>query len=200
MKKIILIILAVLVIGCGVWYAIQTKPDANIPKAVVSDTTNTQTNDQVTPTPATNTKAMTQVDNANVKVAFKGFGPGKVHDGSFGKVTSDMYFVGDALAGSISVDVASLSTDTEKLTTHLNSKDFFDTAKFKTASFKITGWNAGTVTGTMTIRGIAKTVSFPVAMSGDVYTADFTLNMKDFGINQKFANEEIELIVTVPVK
>ncbi len=195
--KTILIILAVLVIGCGVWYAIQTKPDANIPQAQVSDTVADQNEEKEENTAPV---SKTQVDNANVKVAFKGFGPGKVHDGSFGKVTSDMYFVGDALAGSISIDVASLSTDTEKLTTHLNSKDFFDTAKFKTASFKITGWNAGTVTGTMTIRGIAKTVSFPVAMSGDVYTADFTLNMKDFGINQKFANEEIELIVTVPVK
>jgi polyisoprenoid-binding protein YceI len=124
----------------------------------------------------------------------------RVHEGSFGKVTSDLYFVGDALAGNITIDVDTLTTDTEKVTTHLKTKDFFDTSKFKTANFKISGWDDGTVTGVMTVRNIPKTISFPITMANDTYTADFTLNMKEFGIDQKFANEEIELIVTVPVK
>lgn len=195
--KTILIILLFLVVGYGVWYAIQTKPEANIPQAQVSDTVEDQNEEKeanIAPV------SKTQVDNANVKVAFKGFGPGKVHDGSFGKVTSDMYFIGEALTGNISIDVASLTSDSDKLTTHLNSKDFFDTEKFKTANFKINSWDNGKVTGVMTIRNIAKTISFPVTMVNNTYTADFTLNMKDFGIDQKFANNEIELIVTVPVK
>ncbi len=195
--KTILIILAFLVVGYGVWYAIQTKPEANIPQAQVNDVVIDQNEEKEENTAPTSKR---QVDNTNIKVAFKGFGPGKVHDGSFGKVTSDMYFVGEALTGNISIDVASLTSDSDKLTTHLNSKDFFDTAKFKTANFKINSWDDGKVTGVMTIRNIAKTISFPVTFVNNTYTADFTLNMKDFGIDQKFANEEIELIVTVPVK
>ncbi len=195
--KTILIILAFLVIGYGVWYAIQTKPEANIPQAQVNDVVIDQNEEKEENTAPTSKR---QVDNTNIKVAFKGFGPGKVHDGSFGKVTSDMHFVGEALTGNISIDVASLTSDSDKLTTHLNSKDFFDTAKFKTANFKINSWDDGKVTGVMTIRNIAKTISFPVTLVNNTYTADFTLNMKDFGIDQKFANEEIELIVTVPVK
>lgn len=193
--KYLIWIIVIIAVGFGVWQLIQTKPDANIPQAQVGNVVEDNAGNT---DPVVSTK--TEVDNANVKVAFKGFGPGKVHDGSFGKVTSDMYFVGEALAGSVTIDVASLVSDTEKLTTHLNSKDFFDTAKYKTANFKISAWNNGTVTGVMTIRDIAQTISFPVAMTNDAYTADFTLNMKDFGIDQKFANEEIELIITVPVQ
>jgi polyisoprenoid-binding protein YceI len=195
--KYIIWIIVIVAVGFGVWKLIETKPEANIPQAQVGDDLEEQ-NENKEINNAQMTK--TQVDNANVKVAFKGFGPGKVHDGSFGKVTSDLYFVGDALAGNITIDVDTLTTDTEKVTTHLKTKDFFDTAKFKTANFKISAWNNGTVTGVMTIRNIAKTISFPVTMANDAYTADFTLNMKEFGIDQKFANEEIELIVTVPVK
>ncbi len=195
--KYIIWIIVIVAVGFGVWKLIQTKPDASIPQAQVGDALEEQ-NENKEINNAQMTK--TQVDNTNVKVAFKGFGPGKVHDGSFSKVTSDLYFVGEALAGNITIDVASLTTDTEKVTTHLNTKDFFDTAKFPTANFKISAWNNGTVTGVMTIRNTAKTISFPVAMTNDAYTADFTLNMKDFGIDQKFANEEVELIITVPVK
>lgn len=195
--KYIIWIIVIVAVGFGVWKLIQTKPDASIPQAQVGDALEEQ-NENKEINNAQMTK--TQVDNTNVKVAFKGFGPGKVHDGSFSKVTSDLYFVGEALAGNITIDVASLTTDTEKVTTHLKTKDFFDTAKFPTANFKISAWNNGTVTGVMTIRNIAKTISFPVTMTNDAYTADFTLNMKDFGIDQKFANEEVELIITVPVK
>lgn len=193
--KYIIWIIVIIVVGFGVWKLIQTKPDANVPQAKIGDVAEDKMENTA---PVASTK--TEVDNANVKVAFKGFGPGKVHNGSFSKVTSDLYFVGEALAGSITIDVDTLTTDTDKVTAHLNSKDFFDTAKYKTANFKISAWNNGTVTGVMTIRNIAKTISFPITMSNDAYTADFTLNMKDFGINQKFANEEVELVVTVPVK
>ncbi len=183
--KYVIWVIVIAVVGFGIWKLVQTKPEANVPQAQVSDTVEDQNENKEEETAPV---SKTQVDNAGVLVAFKGFGPGKVHNGSFGKVTSDLYFVGEALAGSITIDVGTLTTDTEKVTTHLNSKDFFDTAKFKTATFKITGWNAGTVTGTMTIRDITKTVSFPVVMANGAYTADYSLNMKDFGINQKFAN------------
>ncbi len=199
--KYLIWVLVIIVVGFGVWKLIQTKPDANVPQAQVTDTTTTQTTETQNTAPVSNPALTTvQVDNANVKVAFKGFGPGKVHNGSFSKVTSTLYSVGDVIGGGISVDVASLTSDTEKLTMHLNSKDFFDTAVYKTATFKITGWTGNNVTGTMTIRNIAKNITFPVTFANNVYTADFTLNMKDFGIDQKFANEEIQLIVTIPVK
>lgn len=207
--KTTIVVLVVLVLGVVGWKAIQTKPDASVPQAVVNNniadtTVGTTTENTITPVNTTpSTSATKTVDNANVKVTFKGFGPGKVHEGSFGKLTSELAFTEGNLAGMITVDVGSLTTDSEKLITHLNSADFFDTKKFPTATFKITSWKNGNVTGAMTVHGVTKNISFPVKILEsypEQYVATFTLNMKEFGINQKFANEMIELNVTVPVK
>lgn len=195
MKYLIWIIVIVAVVF-GVWKLIQTNPDANIPKAEVAYESGEQAEDDGMMAPEV---AFTTVDNANVKVAFKGFGPGKVHDGSFSKVKSDLYFVGGALAGGVDVEVASLSTDTDAVTNHLNTKDFFDTAKFPNANFKVTSMQGSTLAGDMTIHGVTKSINFPMKVEGGAYVADFTLSLKDFGIDQKFANEEFELIVNVPV-
>ncbi len=206
--KATIIVLVVLVLGIVGWKAIETKPDASVPQAVVdnnvADTTaGTNTAETAGTVQKTEAPAEKTVDNANVKVTFKGFGPGKVHNGSFGKVTSDLAFKEANLMGTVVVDVASLSTDGDKLAAHLNSADFFDTKKFPTATFKITSWKDGNVNGAMTVHGVTKNISFPVKIltsSPEQYTANFTLNMKEFGIDQKFANETIELNVTVSVK
>lgn len=197
--KYLIWIIVIVVVGFGAWKLIQTKPDANVPKAQVSENTINKAEDKTDSAQAP-AQVFTTVDNTNVKVAFKGFGPGKVHNGMFSKVNSDLYFVGGALAGSVGVDVSSLSTDTDQVTKHLNTKDFFDTATYKTAKFEIVSYKDNTLTGKMTIHGISKNISFPIKMEGNAYTADFTMSMKNFGINQKFANDEIELVVTVPVK
>lgn len=197
---------AVIVVGAIYigWNAIQTKPSETIPQATVTDTTVT--------TGATNTEnqaptsggRVRPVDNENVKIAFTGFGPGKEHNGTFSKVTSNLSLTETgSMTGTIIVDVASLSTDNERVTKHLNTADFFDTAKYPTATFALTKIAAGKATGTMTIRGIKKEISFPIAIQESEpikYAATFTLDMKDFGINQTFANEVIELSVTVPLK
>ncbi len=197
--KYIIWVIVILAVAFGVWKMIQTKPDANVPKAEVSDEAKESEENKKDDNSA-QAPAFTEVDNANVKVAFKGFGPGKVHEGSFGKVKSDMYFVGGALAGNVSVETASLATTPDKLQTHLNSKDFFDTATYKTAKFEIVSYKDNTLTGKMTIRNITKTLSFPIKLEGGAYVADFTISMKEFGINQAFANDTFELIITAPVK
>lgn len=62
---------------------------------------------------------------------------------------------------------------------HMKSEDFFNTAKYPTATFKITkvtpkGGDAYDITGNMTIKGITNAVTFPatVKMSGNTVTAD----------------------------
>lgn len=205
MKKIV-IILIILVAGYFGWQALQTQPDPSVPQAVVTDTTTVSPVDEVTtetPSQNTGTARVRPVDNENVKITFKGFGPGRVHTGSFGTLTSALELdETGSISGTVTVTVASLVSDTEKLTSHLKSKDFFDVAVYPTATFTLTGIADGKATGSMTIRGITKAVSFPVSYSDvtTAYTAKFTLNMKDFGINQTFANEMIELGVTVPLR
>ena len=86
--KTISIILGVVIIGAGVWYATKPEPDASVPTAVVSDVSTTTAKPDTKPvdTKATASTTPKSVDNANVKIAFKGFGPDKVHNGTFGKI------------------------------------------------------------------------------------------------------------------
>ncbi len=195
MQKIILVIVGLLIIGYFTWQGIQTKPADTIPQAIVTDVAGT-TESGMLPDPS-----LRDIENTKVYIEFKGFGPGKEHTGSFSGITSNLTR-GDAgiLQGIITVDMNSLSTDTEAVTKHLKTKDFFDTTKYPTASIKMKSMTQTAVTATFTIHGITKDVTFPYVQSDTGYTADFTLNMKEFGIDQKFANETVQIIVTVPFK
>ncbi len=202
--KSILIVLVIIVIGGIVWYGIQTKPDASVPQANVSDVnTNTTSENEIKADESANKPAISkkEIDNANVKIAFKGFGPGKVHNGSFTKVDSKLAFDGDSMKGDVVVDMTSLTTDnSEKLTPHLKSDAFFDVAKYPTASFKVISLKDGKLSGMMTVHGMSKNVSFDVKSSDTQLSSTFNIDMKEFGIIQTFANEVIELTVTVPLK
>jgi polyisoprenoid-binding protein YceI len=118
------------------------------------------------------------------------------HDGGF-KTFSGTVRVPDGKIenGTVTVDIHtdSIFSDTEKLTGHLKSPDFFDTAKFPKARFTSTsikpGGEAGathTVTGNLDLHGVTKSITFPATIrqsDGEVTVeAEFGLNRKDFGI------------------
>ena len=95
------------------------------------------------------------------------------------------YAGGKIKGGSFDMDMVNLTvedlTDAKSknsLTGHLKSDDFFSVEKFNTATFKITEAKSSngkdyTITGTLTIKGIAQKVSFPavVAVAGKKVTA-----------------------------
>lgn len=232
MKKVLIVIGILIVVGLG-WVAIQAKPDPSVPKAVVTDVVNnpqaspeSKPQQQVEAQPQAQTQSQTQpkvqnpttkpventvvpnmsakqLDNENVKINFKGFGPGKEHLGSFGKIKSNLSFENGSIKGDVLVDMNSLTSDTEKLTTHLKSKDFFDVASYPTAKFTATSLLNGKLSGVLTIRGISKNVSFGIKHLESLpeqYTSTFTIDMKEFGINQTFANEVVELTVRILTK
>jgi len=118
------------------------------------------------------------------------------HDGSF-KAFSGTITVpeGDLTKGSVAleVDTTSVITDTEKLTTHLKSPDFFDVAKFPKATFTSTSVAADTskggthvITGNLDLHGVTKSISFPATVrltaAGVEADAEFAINRKDFSI------------------
>jgi polyisoprenoid-binding protein YceI len=118
------------------------------------------------------------------------------HDGSF-KVFSGTITVPDSdiTKGSVTleVDTTSVVTDTEKLTKHLKSPDFFDVDKFPKATFTSTSVTADTskggthlITGNLDLHGVTKSISFPATVrltaNGVEADAEFAINRKDFGI------------------
>lgn len=114
-----------------------------------------------------------------------------------GTVTLD-----DATPANSSVEVSfaidGINTGVAALDTHLKSADFFDAAKYPTATFKSTkveptGADTALVTGDLTIHGVTKPVTLTVKLNKkDVhpmmkkvdagFTATGTINRSDFGV------------------
>ena len=132
-------------------------------------------------------------------VGFTGAKVTKSHDGVFGDWSGQLYVDGDAVTGlTLDVAVGSLQTDSAKLDGHLKSEDFFEVARWPTATFRSKAVAAGapegsqlagathTVTGDLTIRDTTREVSFPAAITvegGEVRAAtEFFINRADFGI------------------
>jgi len=98
----------------------------------------------------------------------------------------------------VTIDVASLDSNHAERDQHLRSKDFFDVAKFPTASFvstKIvkTGDKSADITGDFTLKGITKPVTLKATYVGggkdpwggfrQGFEATTQLTLKDFGID-----------------
>lgn len=93
---------------------------------------------------------------------------------------------------SLSIDMASVFSDSERLTGHLKSPDFFDVDKNPTTTFTSSSIAAGEggaklVSGTLDLHGVKKGVTFPATItatdSAVTVKATFLLNRKDFAIN-----------------
>lgn len=174
------------------------------------------------PAASTGAPAITP-DNATIgfvgsKVTGSHTGGFKLFKGTFDVVPTNL----ESSKITAEIDTNSIFTDTDRLTNHLKSPEFFDVAKFPTSTFVSTGIEAGgkdpkakdathTVTGNLTLHGVTKSISFPakIAVSGDNATLDseFFINRKDFGItypgkaNDLIRDEVvIKLAIHAPVK
>jgi polyisoprenoid-binding protein YceI len=99
----------------------------------------------------------------------------------------------------VTVAMDSVGTLNPELDKHLRSPEFFDVAKFPTATFKatkvaVTGKDTGTITGDLTLHGVTKPVTlqanfhqaglFPMDKKYRVgFDAQATIKRSDFGID-----------------
>jgi polyisoprenoid-binding protein YceI len=88
---------------------------------------------------------------------------------SFRNTTGKVVFDAEAKTGSvdITIDMKAVNTGFEVFDAHLQGEDFFDTAKFPTATFKSTkvvfeGDKPKSVEGNLTIKGVTKPVTLTV--------------------------------------
>jgi len=128
--------------------------------------------------------------------------------GSFGKFTGKAQVEGQALKSlTVEIDTTSISTEFEKLTTHLKSPDFFDVRRFPTAKFESTKITPGTgssqVTGKLTMHGVTKEISFPATVeigpSGLSLKSEFSIDRSEFGMNYDPTKVENKVFLTVIV-
>jgi polyisoprenoid-binding protein YceI len=180
-----LVVVAVLVLaGC------DNEPAAGKPRAEVASAASTQA---AAPASAALKLPFSAKDS---KVEFVGAKVTGKHVGSFGGFQGTVHLTdGNPEKSSVEVeiDMASLTTDTEKLTAHLKGPDFFDVEKFPKAKFVSTGISAGgaggashTVTGNLELHGVKKSIRFPASIkvegSSVSVGAEFAINRKDFGV------------------
>ena len=138
------------------------------------------------------------------------------HHGSFGKFSGAIVFNGqpDKSSVTITIEAASVMTDTPDLTKHLQTADFFDVAKYPQATFTSTGIKPTgdkgapyNVTGNLQLHGVTKSITFPamIQLTPEAVTVEstFAINRKDFGINFAGAADNLirdEVLLTLHVR
>ena len=165
------------------------------PAAVVSDSTTETT---ATQSAAGGTTANVIKEKSSIR--FVGAKVTRDHKGQFKNYDGTIeYAQGQPQRVSFTIDLNSIESDDEKLTAHLKSPDFFDVAKYPTATFTSTsltpapaGSPAGVtheLKGTLDMHGVAKEVTIPVkaeqTADGVRTTSEFTINRHDWGISYK---------------
>ena len=128
------------------------------------------------------------------KIDFVGSKVTGKHDGGFRKFSGVIKVADGKVTGAseIKIDMTSTWSDTDRLTGHLKSPDFFDIQKFPVSTFTVTGIEPDAdgkhnVTGNLELHGVTRSISFPaqISVADDAvkFNAEFAINRKDFNIN-----------------
>jgi polyisoprenoid-binding protein YceI len=114
---------------------------------------------------------------------------------------------------SVEIPIASVSTTSDKLTDELKSADWFDAAKFPTASFRSTsvrlnGRDAAEVSGTLTLHGVSRPVVMTAKLFGATpnamshapsigFTGRMVIRRSEFGVSKyvPLVSDEVELVI-----
>jgi len=189
-------ILIFTILAISVFLVACEDPAANKVRAITSNTS-APADTSATATVNTAKGEALVVNPDNSKVLFTGSKVTGKHDGGFNKFNGTIDLVNGKPQESrvwVDIETASVFTDTDGLTKHLQTGDFFEVEKFPKASFTSTkiepdaakGADDYTVTGELELRGEKKTVTFPATISvtpeAVAVNAEFAINRKDFGI------------------
>jgi len=82
------------------------------------------------------------------------------------------------ISGDFEFDMKTISQENKDLEKHLKNEDFFDVEKFPKAFFKIDKMDNNQVTGILTIKGIAKPITFPIIITQNNKTIRIQATMK----------------------
>jgi polyisoprenoid-binding protein YceI len=145
------------------------------------------------------------------------FGAGYVY-GTFGGPTGTVGYDSTDLTKTsfdMSVDTASIDTRNENRDKDLKGPDFFDVKQFPAMTFKSTsvtktGDQTIAVTGDLTVRGVTKSITVPIEITGTGkgmrgetrtgFRADFKIDRRDYGMvadAEPVIGNEIHIIVAI---
>jgi polyisoprenoid-binding protein YceI len=98
----------------------------------------------------------------------------------------------------VTIDLSSVDTNEPKRDGHLKSPDFFDVAKFPTASFKSTkvqkvGKNKLKVTGDLSLHGVTKAVVLEVEGPTDTFKTPFETTVRGVHATGKLDRKDFDI-------
>jgi polyisoprenoid-binding protein YceI len=182
-------IVLVLLLGIGVIISLPENPAKDLPRA----------QDSNEPTaPALNERTDNAITYKFLGDSTIGFTGSKVtgsHDGGFRSFEGSFVLEGGQLVGDdnhIVIQMDSAWSDSDRLTGHLISADFFEVETYPEASFKVTAATPESdtmtyaLTGDFTLHGVTKHIMFPatITQEGDTFglKSEFVIKRTDYGI------------------
>lgn len=155
--------------------------------------------------------------HTQVEFTYNHFGYSNI-TGRFDQVNGEFDLNTENLAKSkisIEIPISSMSTGVAKLDTHLQSADFFDVAKYPTATFKSTMVHVASATelhvmGDLTIHGVTKPATFAVKVNKIAdhpmkkipsagFDASTTIKRSDFGVGAyaPAVSDDVKITITI---
>jgi len=194
-----MLVLSLLLLTPACKSEIDEKPAAQVSETVATTSSDTAATAAPTGTATPVIKEKSKIEFTAAKVTRDHHGEFKNFDGSI------EYAGGQPSKIAFDIDLNSIETDTEKLTGHLKTPDFFDVAKYPKATFvstSLTEAPAGSpggathmLKGTLDLHGVQKEVTIPVVAektAEGVHTrSEFTINRQDWGISYKGAADDL---------
>jgi polyisoprenoid-binding protein YceI len=154
-----------------------------------------------------------KITPTNSKITFLGTKTNGSHNGGFKQFTGTVSMPGDDFAtATVNVEIAvdSIFTDTQKLTNHLKSVDFFDVKTNPNATFASTAVAASKkpgatheITGNLTMHGVTKPVTIPVKVTKDAngvsIDGTFTVQKEEFKMvyGKGMINNDVKVTLNV---
>jgi polyisoprenoid-binding protein YceI len=134
------------------------------------------------------------IDTSRSEINWKAAKVTRAHDGGFRDFTGTVTVAGEEVTGvDLTIDTRSIWSDSDRLTNHLKSEDFFQVETYPTATFEaaqiVPVDSAGAthlITGNLTMHGKTNSVTFPATITttgGTVNaTADFIIDRTQWDI------------------
>lgn len=174
------------------------------------------------PTPASETSTVASGESTIVEaipdrstIGWTGAKVTRDHKGGFRQFEARLTYLGDVPEKvDVDIDATSIWSDTERLTGHLKSEDFFHVEQFPMARFESTriepldGGDAEgpthRITGILEMHGVRKEITFPATVhqvpEGLHTAAEFTINRHDWGVSYRGAPDDLirdEVLITL---
>lgn len=181
MKNILIIIILALVAYFGIQYYNNQKEEKTLKSESTQELETTSTTDsEYSEIP----EDAYVVEPQESSITWEGKRPTRSHVGTVdiesGYLTSDYQ-------GEFVIDMTTIYTaESDVVTNHLKSDDFFEVKQYPRAYVMITGYQEGMLQGELTIRDTTKEIQIPADVSIDdgtmIINSDYQLDRTEFGI------------------